>query len=113
MKDKPHLGLIAHINTGTGKTTLSVLQYLTNYSTNAAPTDTNGKYFVPALSLRYDNSKEDGFWQQGFVWNNLFQVSVESPLSDRSFFGNTMSASYSFPLNKYWNRVILNANFGF
>ncbi|WP_440994341.1 autotransporter assembly complex protein TamA [Cysteiniphilum litorale] len=98
---------------GNWQTTVSLQQYLTNYNTVADPNNTNGKYLVPALTLLYDGSWQNGFWRQGLVWNELFQASIKSPLSDQDFIRNNMSIYYSLPINPEWNRLLFGANWGF
>ncbi|WP_440651942.1 autotransporter assembly complex protein TamA [Cysteiniphilum sp. 19S12-1] len=98
---------------GHWQTTVSLQQYLTNYDTVANPNNTNGKYLVPALTLLYDGSWQNGFWRQGLVWNELLQASIKSPLSDQDFIRNSMSIYYSLPINPQWNRLLFGANWGF
>ncbi|WP_395946482.1 autotransporter assembly complex family protein [Caedibacter taeniospiralis] len=98
---------------GSWQTTLSLQQYLTNYDTAANSKSINGNYLVPALTLVYDGSKQNGFWRQGLVWNELLQVSLRSPLSDQDFIRNNMSLYYSLPINPEWNRLLFSANWGF
>ncbi|WP_151193938.1 autotransporter assembly complex protein TamA [Cysteiniphilum sp. JM-1] len=98
---------------GNWQTTVSLQQYLTNYDTVANPNNTNGKYLVPALTLLYDGSWQNGFWRQGLVWNELLQASIKSPLSDQDFIRNNMSIYYSLPINPEWNRLLFGANWGF
>ena len=98
---------------GNWQTTVSLQQYLTNYDTVANPNNTNGKYLVPALTLLYDGSWQNGFWRQGLVWNELLQASIKSPLADKDFIRNNMSIYYSLPINPEWNRLLFGANWGF
>ncbi len=56
--------------------------------------------------------KKMGSGKMDFIWNNVFQVSVNSPFSDQSFIRNAATLTYTFPLDKNWNRVVLNGNFG-
>ncbi|WHN65056.1 POTRA domain-containing protein [Cysteiniphilum sp. QT6929] len=98
---------------GNWQTTVSLQQYLTNYNTVANPNNTNGKYLVPALTLLYDGSWQNGFWRQGLVWNELLQASIKSSLSDQDFIRNNMSIYYSLPINPEWNRLLFGANWGF
>ncbi|WP_100551028.1 autotransporter assembly complex protein TamA [Caedibacter taeniospiralis] len=98
---------------GSWQTTLSLQQYLTNYDTAANSKSINGNYLVPALTLVYDGSKQNGFWRQGLLWNELLQASLRSPLSDQDFIRNNMSLYYSLPINPEWNRLLFSANWGF
>ncbi|MDA0911682.1 MAG: hypothetical protein O2809_09075 [Proteobacteria bacterium] len=98
---------------GNWQTTVSLQQYLTNYDTVANPNNTNGKYLVPALTLLYDGSWQNGFWRQGLVWNEFLQASIKSPLADKDFIRNNMSIYYSLPINPEWNRLLFGANWGF
>ncbi|WP_205617784.1 autotransporter assembly complex protein TamA [Fangia hongkongensis] len=97
---------------GDWKLTFGIQQYFTSYTTAANSTNERSKYLVPGFTIRYDTTQKDGFWKNGFIWNNVFQVSVNSPFSDQSFIRNAATLTYTFPLDKNWNRVVLNGNFG-
>ena len=105
-----NLGINKNHKYGHWYTTLSLQQYFTSYTT-ANHNSENEKY-IPSISLRYNKMKKDGFWHQGFMWNNLFQVSPKIPFSDESFIRNLMNATFFLPLNKDWNRIILEGYLG-
>lgn len=97
---------------GRWQLTFGMQQYYTSYSTAPAPDNQHAKYLVPGFILGYDNTIEDGFWKRGFIWNNVFQTSIDSPASDETFIRNASDLIYTLPLNKNWNRIVINGNFG-